>query len=231
MIDIENKCALVTGSSRGVGQQIAIGLAQRGCNIILHSRNAAGCETTKELIKEYNVQVYAVFGELSEEASVQEVIEQVNALGVDIDILYNNAAIMTEYREDIWQHTWEDWMQTMKVNVFAMYTMCGAFVPQMAARGFGRVVNLISGIHEVPELAPYGASKWAVVKMTEDMASKYKDIDLKISALDPGWLRTDMGSQEAPNAVEDVLPGALMPALLKENDPTGQQFRALEWKS
>lgn len=228
MINITGRNALVTGSSRGVGQQIAIGLASKGCNVILHSRTKNGCANTKALLMEYDVLVYSVYGELSQEKSVNQVIDQVKALKVDIDIIYNNAGMMVPYQDDIWNHNWESWMTSMKTNVFSLYTICGAFVPAMAERGFGRVVNLISGINETPELAPYGASKWAVIKLTEDLASKYANTNVKINALDPGWLRTDMGSQDAPNPVEAVLPGALVPVLLDEDGVSGEAFRALE---
>ena len=227
MINMQGRNALITGSSRGVGQQIAIGLAQNGCNVIVHSRTKNGCARTIQMLKKYSVFVYSVFGELSDEASVHKVIHQCNALNIDIDILYNNAGMMVPYQNDIWQHSWESWMTSMKTNVFSMYTLCSAFIPQMEERGFGRVVNLISGINKTPELAPYGASKWAVIKLTEDLASKYANTNVKINALDPGWLRTDMGSQGAPNPVEAVLPGALVPALLEEDGVSGESFEAL----
>jgi len=230
MINIQGKNALITGSSRGVGQQIALGLAQKGCNVIVHSRTSNGSAKTEQMLKDYNVSVYSVYGELSDEASVNKVISQVNALQLDIDILYNNAGMMVPYQDDIWQHSWEIWMTSMKTNVFSMYTLCGAFIPQMEERGFGRVVNLISGINETPELAPYGASKWAVIKLTEDLASKYANTNVKINALDPGWLRTDMGSQDAPNPVEAVLPGALVPALVEEDGVSGKSFEALDYR-
>jgi len=227
MINMQGRNALITGSSRGVGQQIAIGLAQNGCNVIVHSRTKNGCARTIQMLKKYSVSVYSVFGELSDEASVHKVIRQCNALNIDIDILYNNAGMMVPYQNDIWQHSWESWMTSMKTNVFSMYTLCSAFIPQMEERGFGRVVNLISGINKTPELAPYGASKWAVIKLTEDLASKYANTNVKINALDPGWLRTDMGSQGAPNPVEAVLPGALVPVLLEEDGVSGESFEAL----
>lgn len=230
MINIRDKTAFITGSSRGVGQQIAIGLAKRGCNLIIHSRTIDGCKNTIELLREYDVKVYCVYGDITEEDNVYAVIDQVNALSVSVDILYNNAGMMVPYEADIWNHSWEAWMQSMKTNVFSMYTLCGAFVPKMEERGFGRVVNLISGINNTPELAPYGASKWAVRKLTEDLASKYENSDVKINALDPGWLRTDMGSKDAPNAVEDVLPGALIPALLDKDGVSGEAFEALNYK-
>ena len=229
MINIKGKNALITGSSRGVGQQIAIGLAQQGCNIVLHARNKESCAVTQEILKAYKVDVYVVFGELSDETSVLDVIARVTALGIEIDILYNNAGMMSSYESNIWNHSWEAWMMSMKTNVFAMYTLCSAFVPLMAEQGFGRVVNLISGIHKTPELAPYSASKWAVIKLTEDLASKYAGTNVKINALDPGWLRTDMGSQEAPNPVEAVLPGALVPALLDHDGVNGEAFEALAY--
>ncbi len=230
MIDIQGKNALVTGSSRGVGQQIAMGLAQKGCNVIVHSRTENGCAGTIQLLKEYPISVYSVYGELSDETSVNKVISQVNALQLDIDILYNNAGMMVPYQSDIWQHSWESWMVSMKTNVFSMYMLCGAFVPKMEERGFGRVINLISGIKEIPELAPYGASKWAVLKLTEDLASKYAGTNVKINALDPGWLRTDLGSQDAPNPVEAVLPGALVPALVELEGVSGVAFEALDYR-
>jgi 3-oxoacyl-[acyl-carrier protein] reductase len=101
---------------------------------------------------------------LSDEKQVYNLIKQVQDLNINVDILYNNAAIMTPYHKDFWEHSWEEWMLGMKVNVFAMYSLCSAFIPAMIENGFGRVINLTSGIKDQPELAPYGASKWAVNK-------------------------------------------------------------------
>lgn len=227
MIDINGKNALVTGSSRGVGQQIVQGLAKLGCNIIVHGRTKESCAKTLELLKRYPVKVYCVYGELSDEKRVNQVIQQVQDLNVSVGILYNNAAIMKAYHNDYWNHSWDEWMDTFKVNVFAMYSLCGAFIPQMVENGFGRVVNLSSGIMDQPELAPYGASKWAVIKLTDDIASKLKDTPVRINALDPGWLRTDMGGENADNPVEAVLPGALEPVLIEDDGPIGKQFSAI----
>lgn len=227
MISIKNKNALITGSSRGIGQQVAIGLAQLGCTIIVHGRTKESCINTLELLKEYPVKVYCVYGELSDEKHVKDLIKQVKDLNVPVDILYNNAAIMTPYKTDFWEHSWDDWMASMKVNVFSMYSLCAAFIPGMIENGFGRVVNLISGIKDQPELAPYGASKWAVIKLTEDLSTKLKDTGVRINALDPGWLRTDLGGEYAEHSVEAVLPGALAPALIESDGANGESFFAI----
>lgn len=230
MISLKGKSALITGSSRGVGQQLAQGLAKLGCNVIVHGRRAESCNKTLELLKEFPVSVRSVYGELSDETQVKALITQVKDLDLNVDILYNNAAVMTPYYEDYWKHSWEEWTETFKVNVMAMYSLCAAFIPAMIDRGFGRVINLTSGIKDQPELAPYGASKWAVDKLTDDLAIKLKDTGVRINTLDPGWLRTDLGGENAEHPVEAVLPGALAPALLEDDGPNGQFFSAIDHK-
>ncbi len=228
MIELKGKTALITASSRGIGQQIAKGLAKLGCNIIVHGRTEKSCSKTLELLKAYPVKVYCVYGELSDEKQVQYLIDQVNKLNIQVDILYNNAAIMTAYHTDYWQHSWEEWMQTFRVNVFAMYSLCAAFIPKMIENGFGRVINTTSGIMHQPELMPYGASKWAVDKLTDDIAVKLEGTGVRINTLDPGWLRTDLGGPNGEHPVEAVLPGALAPALVDDDGPNGQFFSAIE---
>lgn len=228
MIELKGKNALVTGSSRGIGQQISIGLAKLGCNIIVHGRTKKSCTRTLELLEKFNVKTYSVNGELSEEKQVKNLIKQVQDLNIPIDILYNNAAIMTPFQENIWDHSWSAWTETFRVNVMAMYSLCGAFIPGMIKNGFGRVINISSGIKDKPELAPYGASKWAVNKLTEDIASTLNDTGVRINFLDPGWLRTDMGGENADHAVEAVLPGAIAPALIDNDGPNGEFFSAID---
>ncbi|RXP52264.1 SDR family oxidoreductase [Lutibacter sp. HS1-25] len=227
MISLKDKNALITGSSRGIGQQIAIGLAKQGCNIIVHGRTSESCSETLSLLKKYDVKIYCVPGEPSEESKVNQLIKDVKQLEISVDILYNNAAIMTPFHENIWKHSWDEWMDTFKVNVFAMYRLCGAFIPNMIENDFGRIINTTSGIKDQPELAPYGASKWAVRKLTEDIAVKLENTGVRINMLDPGWLMTDMGGQNAEHPVEAVLPGALSPALIDNNGPNGAFFSAI----
>ena len=116
MIELKGKNALVTGSSRGVGQQIAQGLAALGCNVIVHGRTIESCTTTLQLLQKYNVKCYCVYGELSDEIQVDNLIKQVQNINISVNILYNNAAIMTNYQEDFWKHS----MNTEGMNVNKM---------------------------------------------------------------------------------------------------------------
>jgi NAD(P)-dependent dehydrogenase (short-subunit alcohol dehydrogenase family) len=226
---LENKWALVTGSSRGVGQQIALGLAQRQCNVIVHGRTKQNVAETLQLLKAYDVQTHVVVGELSSRKGIDAIIAGVKAGPNRVDILYNNAAIQNEWKS-IWKITPEEWQAVFQVNVFAMIALCNAFAPGMKRRGYGRIINLTSGIRDIPQLAPYSVSKAAIDKYSCDLAAELKGTNVLVNYLDPGWLKTDMGGANAENAVETVLPGALVPALLDDNGPSGRFYAAQDYR-
>jgi short-subunit dehydrogenase len=176
---LENKWAFVTGSSRGIGQQIAVGLAQRKCNVIVHARTQANGEQTLQLLQKYGIQTHMISGELSQEKDLQAIIQAVNSMAA-IDILYNNAAIQSSWKT-IWEFTEEEWLQTFRVNLFAMITLCNAFAPGMKKRGFGRIINLTSGIKDIPQLAPYSVSKAAVDKYSRDLAAELQGTNVLVN--------------------------------------------------
>jgi NAD(P)-dependent dehydrogenase (short-subunit alcohol dehydrogenase family) len=226
---LENKWALVTGSSRGIGQQIAWGLAERGCNIIVHGRESKNLETTLARLKTFNVQTHITTGELSTADGVKQVIEQAMAAPAPVDILYNNAAVMSKY-ESIFTVPQSEWDRVFQINVWALIALCQAFAPGMRERGYGRIINLTSGIADQPNLAVYSVSKAAVDKYSRDLAAEFKGENVLVNFLDPGWLQTDLGGSNAPGKVESVLPGALVPALLEKDGQTGRFYGAQEYK-
>ncbi len=227
MIDISNKWALVTGASRGVGLQVAYALAARGCNLVIHSRsNGHTAPVAKQLSKD--VKVIQLEAELSDIEAVKVMAEKAEQLSGGIDILYNNAAVMTAYRTDFYTATQDEYLKSFLVNTIAPITICNILIPRMVKRGFGRVVNVTSGIKDEPQLMPYAASKAALDKFVFDMAVHLKGTGVLMNLLDPGWLRTDLGGPNAPNPVESVLPGALVPVLLEEQI-CGKLFRAQDY--
>jgi NAD(P)-dependent dehydrogenase (short-subunit alcohol dehydrogenase family) len=229
MILLENKWAFITGSSRGIGQQIALGLARRKCNVIVHGRSAGNLKETLERLKSYDIQSFAVAGDLESPAAVETVIGQVKACPGAVDILYNNAAIQNAWKS-IWEIEMSEWLRIFQANLWAMVALCNAFAPGMKQRGFGRIINLTSGIRDVPQLAPYSVSKAAVDKYSRDLAAELQGTNVLVNLLDPGWLRTDMGGAQAEHDVESVLPGALVPALLEDHGPTGRLFAAQDYR-
>ncbi len=229
MTNLKHKWALITGSSRGIGQQIALGLAAQGCNIILHGRNPQSIQKTRAQLAAFPIEVAEACGPLDSAEGVAAIIAAVQAGPGRVDILYNNAAIMTPGRT-MWDIPQSDWLQTFQVNVYAVVQLCNAFAPAMAARGFGRIINITSGIKDQPELTVYSVSKGAIDKYTQDLAAQMRGTNVLVSHVDPGWLRTDLGGPNADNAVETVLPGALVPALLPDNGPNGQFFAAQDYR-
>lgn len=226
---LDNKWALVTGASRGIGRQVAIGLAQLGCNIVVHGRSLANTEKTCALLKDYKISVVAVAGELDSEAGVQEIIDGTQAAVEHIDILYNNAAISCE-PTPVFEFDMAVWEKVFQVNVFAMAKLCNAFGPGMKTRNWGRIVNLSSGIADQPHYAPYSVSKAAVDKFTKDLAFEFKDTCVRVNYIDPGWIQTDLGGPDAWDTVESVRSGMMAPIIIADNGPNGEHFRAQDYK-
>ena len=228
MIKLQGKWSLVTGASRGVGTHVSEGLAQLGSNIILHSRELSHTQALAAKLKGTGVKVVTVAGELSDQAQVDDFLDAALKQAGQIDIVYNNAAVMTPYRSNIWEIPAEDFRTSFEVNVISLARICHRLVPPMLARKWGRVINLTSGIQEQPELTAYSISKAAVDKLVRDFVPKLAGTGVQMNLLDPGWLRTDLGGPKAPNDPSTVLPGALVPALL-DNGESGRFFRAQDY--
>ena len=228
MTSLQGKWSLVTGASRGVGTHVSEGLAQLGSNLILHSRELAHTQALAAKLKGTGVKVVAVAGELSDQAQVDGLLAAALKQAGQIDIVYNNAAIMTPYRANIWEIPAEDFRTSFELNVISLARICHRLVPLMLARKWGRVINLTSGIQEQPELTAYSISKAAVDKLVRDFVPKLAGSGVQMNLLDPGWLRTDLGGPKAPNDPSTVLPGALVPALL-DNGESGRFFRAQDY--
>lgn len=225
MLNLRGKWALVTGASRGLGSLAAKTLAAEGCNLILLSRDTAH---TAALAEQLQTEVRQVACELSDPDSVRRAIAEIDALGVPVDILLNNAGVQVAYRSDFWETPVSDYETSFRINTIAPMMLCYHFIPKMIARGFGRVVNTTSGIRLEPEQAGYSASKAALDKVTVDLGSKLAGTGAAINLTDPGWCRTDLGGPHAPNAPESAIPGIVVGAFL-EQPKSGRLFAAADF--
>ncbi len=225
MVNVKGKWALITGASRGIGYLSAIFMAKQGCNLVLHSRNEEHCRKVLEEVLSYGVEAYTVSAELSDMADVEKMLCTIDEKGTQIDIVLNNAGLQIAYRNEYLKTPVSDYEISFKINTIAPMMICYHFLPGMAERGFGRIVNTTSGINLDPQQAGYSASKAALDKVTADLGSKYEGTDVILSLADPGWCRTDLGGPNAPNAPESAIPGVVVGAFI-DDGKSGRCFSA-----
>lgn len=228
MISVKGKWALITGTSRGIGYLTALFMAKHGCNLVLHSRSLEHTDKIMEEVKALGVDVYCIQAELANHHEVVRMLDEIEAKGTEIDIVFNNAAIQVPYQTDYWKTPVEDLDLSFRINFIAVTTICYRLIPKMIERGFGRVINTTSGIKNQPEQAGYSASKAALDKFTNDLGTKLEGTDVLINLTDPGWVRTDLGGPRAPNPPENSMPGAVVAAFV-DDKKSSRLFNATDY--
>jgi short-subunit dehydrogenase len=228
MVDVKGKWALITGASRGIGYLSAVFMAKQGCNLILQSRDIGHCKDVLKEVEELGVEAYAIGADLSDYGQVDGMCREISERGTPVDIILNNAGLQIAYRSEYLETPASDFDISFRVNTIAPMMICYHFLPSMAERGFGRIVNTTSGIDREPEQAGYSAAKAALSKVTRDLGRDYDGTGITISLTDPGWCRTDMGGSQAPNAPESALPGVLVGAFV-DDGKCGRLFSAQEF--
>jgi len=228
MVNVKGKWALITGASRGIGYLAAKSLAKQGCNLVLHSRNLTHSQKVLDRVTGYGVQAYAIAADLGDPAQVTKMLAEIDAKNTPIEIVLNNAGIQIAYRTEFYDTPVEDFTASFQINTIAPAMICYHYMPRMVKNGFGRIVNTTSGIALDPQQAGYSASKAALDKFTIDIGSKVQGSDVMINLADPGWCRTDLGGQGAPNPPEAALPGVIVGAFVSDKK-SGRYFRASDF--
>ena len=229
MISLQEKWALVTGSSRGIGCLIARFLAEQGVNLVLHSRQPAHADKVLAEIRQYAIEAYALEADLADPHQVDAMLGEIESRGTAIDVVFNNAGVQVGYRQDFWQTPLVDFTTSFQVNCIAPAMICYRLIPPMIERGFGRVINITSGIEKEPEQAGYSASKAALDKFSRDLGGRLEGTGVLLNLADPGWCRTDLGGPDAPNAPETSLPGVVVGAFI-DDGRSGRIFEAAGFK-
>jgi len=228
MVNLSKKWVLITGAARGIGKQVAYAFAEKGANLILHSRNLEHTKALEAELKAKGVEVFSIAAELSDGKAREKFLAELDAKNLEISVVCNNAGLQTPYRVEFWEVHEEDYLLSYQVNTIAPIQISNHFLPKMLKAGFGRIICTTSGIAGEPEQMAYAAAKAALDKFVIDISPKLWDTDVTLNLLDPGWLRTDLGGPNAPNAVESVIPGAVI-AAFASNKVRGKWISAQDY--
>lgn len=187
---LDNKVALVTGASAGLGQAIAIAFAEAGADVACHG-NTRAPDATCEVVTRLGRKAFAVTGDLTDRKTPNVLIEETIAHFGRLDILVNNAGMIrrapaVDYSED-------DWDAVLQVNLGSVFRLSQLAGRQMIAQGNGKILNIASllsfqGGITVPA---YAASKGGVAQLTKALANEWAAQGINVNAIAPGYMRTD----------------------------------------
>jgi 3-oxoacyl-[acyl-carrier protein] reductase len=196
---------LVTGASQGIGQSIALRLAEEGCSLVLGSRRQEACEETALAAREHGVEALAVALDVGELESVQSAVESALAQFESIDYLVNNAGVARDNL--LLRLSPEAWEETLQTNLMGVYHCTKAVLRSMLRRRYGRIVSISSvvGLLGNPGQTAYAASKAGIHGFTKSLAREVASRNITVNAVAPGYISTEMTASLSEETREQLL--------------------------
>ncbi len=192
---LQDKVAIITGASRGLGKAFAMRFAEEGAKLLLTTTSLERAEATEKEIKDKGGEVTFVKADISVAGDTQKIADEVMKQYGRVDILVNNAAIWFGIRAKPW-HLWteEEWDRIFSVNVKGTWMVCKAIVPLMEKAGKGKIVNIASNVARVggaPVFMPYACGKGAIYTLTHALAHALGKSNINVNAIAPGFTATE----------------------------------------
>ena len=198
LFDLSGKTAIVTGGGKGIGRQMAQGLAEAGANVVVCARQAARCEQAAAEMEQLGVRALGLGCDVRSPEQIQSVVEQtVNDFG-GVDILVNNAG--TVWGGPVEDVPLEGWQKVVDVNLTGVFLFSQAAGRAMIDGNGGSIVNIASvaglqgGPPEIMNAIPYNTTKGGVIAFTRDLATKWARHGIRVNAIAPGWFPSDMAN-------------------------------------
>ncbi|MGH2509524.1 MAG: SDR family NAD(P)-dependent oxidoreductase [Ktedonobacteraceae bacterium] len=221
-MSIQNKVTIITGAGRGIGQATALRFAQAGARVALFGRTQ---ETLEETARQANGTVLVVQGDVTREDDVHALFQHVLAIHGRVDILINCAGVVAVkpfHEMDI-----ATWDHVLNVNLRGTFLCCRQAFSAMARQGGGVILNIsslsgVKGVEKFPGLSAYNVSKAGVASLTEILAVEGKPLHIRVAAVSPGAVDTEMLHQAAPHLKAGMTPDELAEILLFMADETGR---------
>lgn len=213
LFDLTGRTALITGSARGLGYALALGLAEAGAKVVINARHV---EQVAQAVEQLRAQGHDARGlpfDVTDEAAVAAAFEALDAQGVEIDILINNAGI--QHRAPMVELALADWQRVIDTNLTSAFIVGKQAATRMIARGRGgKVINIGSLTSEAARatVAPYTAAKGGIKMLSRAMAAEWAPFGIQVNTIGPGYIQTDMNTALINNPTFD--------AWVKASNPT-----------
>jgi NAD(P)-dependent dehydrogenase (short-subunit alcohol dehydrogenase family) len=226
MTILTGKTALVTGASRGIGFEVARGLGRAGAHVLMVGRDASRIAHAAGVLRDEGLSVESHALDVADEPAVSRLFADLHG---PLHVLINNAGLMDD-AVPTWDEPVDTWDAVMATNVRGPFLLCRAAVPRMRSQGWGRIVNVSSGMGAFSDgldggHPAYRVSKTALNALTKNLAAELRHAPILVNAMCPGWVQTDMGGPGAPRTVEQGADTALFLATLPDGGASGRFWR------
>lgn len=222
----DGRVALVSGGNRGIGLEVCRQLAEGGLTVILGSRDE---ERGREAAEGLSGGVEVRQLDVADAGSVEKLAASVERDFGRLDVLVNNAGIANDDGQSGAEADLDRVREALEANLFGAWRLCEVAIPHMRREGYGRIVNVSTGLAALEDMGGgspgYRISKTSLNALTRILASELRGTGILVNAVNPGWVQTDMGGQNANRTVEEGADGVVWAATLPNNGPSGGFFR------
>jgi len=191
LFDLTGRVAIVTGTSRGLGQVFATALARAGADLVLTSRKRDSLAQFEQQIKSLGRRAISVDLDVRDHDSIERMVTAADQVFGHLDILVNNAGC--NIRKPALDVTWDDWNQILDTNLRGSFFVAQAVARRMIPHSYGRIINIgsVTSVAGYAGLAPYGASRGGIRQLTMSLADDWGKHGITVNCLAPGWFRTE----------------------------------------
>jgi NAD(P)-dependent dehydrogenase (short-subunit alcohol dehydrogenase family) len=190
---MEGKVSIITGGGRGIGKDIAKKFAEEGSIVVLAARSKGEIDETLEEIAKKGGHGLSIQTDVSKLEDVKKLAAKVIENYSKIDVLVNNAGVIKPIKP-IHEVDVEEWEHNLRINLFGTFYCIKTISPYMISKNYGKIINLSGGgaFKSMPNFSAYGASKSAIIRLTETVAAELRNYNITINAIAPGPIKTKM---------------------------------------